>query len=237
MVSTQPTDFVVNLNDPVDPVTVQGSDFTVNGTPANSFVLGGGNTQITFHFNSTPVATQGLQTMHIAAGAFNKASGGVPVLEFTGMFCYDAVLLAVTTTVPIVGGTFTPAAPNNYTYDVNFNEAVDPASVQTSDLTVSGNSGPSVTAVSVINANMTARFTLHMNFGGDLTASIAAAAITDAFGNSTRLSVEITQSRVALLQTITPSDRGHYRARHHGRRKSYRRRPDICHSTVHLHPL
>ena len=74
----------------------------------------------------------------------------------------------VTTTVPPVGGTFTPPAPNNYQYDVNFNEAVNPASVTTSDLTVTGNSGPSVTAVSVINGNMTARFTLHMNFGGSV---------------------------------------------------------------------
>ena len=66
---------------------------------------------------------------------------------------------------------------------MNFNEAVDPASVQTSDLTLSGNAGPSVTGVSVINGNMTARFTLHMNFGGALTASIAAGAITDSIGN------------------------------------------------------
>jgi len=66
---------------------------------------------------------------------------------------------------------------------VNFNEPVDPASVQTSDLTVSGNSGPTVTAVSVINGNMTAHFTLHMVSGTELTASIAAGAITDQFGN------------------------------------------------------
>src|SRR5207247_5696034 len=104
-------------------------------------------------------------------------------LEFTCTLRYDVTLLQVTTTNPPVDGTFSPPAPNDYTYDVNFNEAVDPASVQTSDLTVSGNSGPSVTAVSVINGNTTAHFTLHMNFGGSLTASIAAGAITDAFGN------------------------------------------------------
>ena len=57
------------------------------------------------------------------------------------------------------------------------------ASVQTSDLTVTGNSGPTVTGVSVINGSMTARFTLHMNSGGTLAASIAAGAITDQFGN------------------------------------------------------
>ena len=32
VVSTQPTDFVVNLSDPVHPATVQASDFTVNGS-------------------------------------------------------------------------------------------------------------------------------------------------------------------------------------------------------------
>jgi len=38
--------------------------------------------------------------------------------------------------------TFTPPAPGNYNYDVNFNQAVDPASVQDSDLMVTGNSAP-----------------------------------------------------------------------------------------------
>ena len=35
IVFSQPTDFVINLTDPVNPGTVQASDFTVNGTPAN----------------------------------------------------------------------------------------------------------------------------------------------------------------------------------------------------------
>ena len=29
-------DFVINLSDPVNPATVQASDFTVNGIPANT---------------------------------------------------------------------------------------------------------------------------------------------------------------------------------------------------------
>src|SRR5204863_7890333 len=57
------------------------------------------------------------------------------------------------------------------------NQAIDQASVQDSDLTVSGNSGPSVTGHSFPNAT-TVRFTLHMNFGGALTASIGAGSIT-----------------------------------------------------------
>ena len=183
IISTQPTDFVVNVTDPVNPATLQAGDFTVNGIAANTVIYTPGTTTMTFHYNSTPVTVQGLQTMQIPAGAFNRASDNMPNFAFTCTFRYDAVLLQVTTTVPAVGGTFSPAAPNNYQYDVNFNEAVDPTSVQTTDLTVSGNSVPSVTAVSVINANMTARFTLHMNFGGSVTANIAAGAITDPFGN------------------------------------------------------
>jgi hypothetical protein len=183
VMSTQPTDFVVNVNDPVDPATLQASDFTVNGTPADSVAYTPGTTTMTFHFNATPVIDEGEQTMNIPAGAFNRASDGSPVFEFACTFRYDATLLQVTDTVPTVGGTFTPPAPNDYTYDVNWNEPVDPNSVQTRDLQVSGDSEPTVTNVQVINGNTTARFTLHMNFGGSLTASIAAGAITDPFGN------------------------------------------------------
>jgi hypothetical protein len=183
VINTQPTDFILNVTDPVNPASLQASDFTVNGTPANTVMYTPGTTTMTFHFNSSPVVTQGVQTMHVPAGAFNRASDNQPNLDFTCTFSYDALLLQVISTDPPVGGTFSPPAPNDYQYDVNFNEPVDPASVQTSDLTVTGNSGPSVIAVSVVNANMTARFTLHMNSGTELTASIAAGAINDQFGN------------------------------------------------------
>src|SRR5438067_3580616 len=184
IVNTQPTDFVINLSDPVVPASVQATDFTVNGTPANSFVLSNGNATITFHFNSSPVVTQGPQTMHIPAGAFNRASDNDPNFEFNCSFCYALTPLQVTTTNPPDGGTFSPAAPGDYQYDVNFNQAVDPASVQTSDLSLTGNLGGSVTNVQVINGNQTARFTVHFNFGGSVTASIGAGAITAVGCNS-----------------------------------------------------
>jgi hypothetical protein len=183
VISTQPVDFIINLSDPVNTSTVAAGDFTVNGLPSNSFVFSNGNATITFHFNTSPVTVQGPQAMHIAAGSMLRQSDGMGILDFTCSFNYDITTLAVTTTVPAVGGTFTPPAPNNYNYDVNFNEAVSPASVQDGDLMVSGNSGPSVTGHSLLNGNTTVRFNLHMNFGGALTASIPAGAITDAFGN------------------------------------------------------
>ena len=121
----------------------------MNGTPAISHTLSNSNTTITFHYTSSPVITQGEQTMHIPAGAFLGDLDGDPVIEFQCTFRYDATLLAVTDTVPPVGGTFSPPAPGTYQYDVNWNEAVDPTSVQASDLTLSGNTGATVTNVEV----------------------------------------------------------------------------------------
>jgi len=66
---------------------------------------------------------------------------------------------------------------------MNWNNPVDSASVATTDLQLSGNTGATVTAVSVSGDNLTTTFTLNIAFGGSLTAEIAAGAITDADGN------------------------------------------------------
>jgi hypothetical protein len=182
VVGTAPTVFTVDLSDPVDPATVDATDFTVNGTPADSAGLSNGDQTITFTFDTSPVIS-GENTMHIDAGAFNQASNNDPVLEFNCTFRFTEEQLAVTDTDPPVGGTFTPPAPGTYTYDVNWNVPVDPASVATTDLQMSGNAGASVTGVTVTNGNMTTEFTLNIAFGGSLTAEIAAGAITDADGN------------------------------------------------------
>jgi hypothetical protein len=183
VVSTQPSDFIVNVREAVQASTLQASDFAVNGIAANSVDYTPGATTMTFYFTSTPVTTQGAQTMHIAQGAFLSDPAGDPVHEFNGPFYYDVSVLQMNSTVPAVGGTFSPPAPGTYQYDVNWNDALDPSSVQTSDLTLSGVSGATVTGVSVINGNMTTRFILNIPSGGSLTASLAAGAITDQFGN------------------------------------------------------
>src|SRR5262249_3436667 len=135
-----------------------------------------GDTQITFHYTTSPVTTQGPQTMDIPANSFTRQSDGQGNFEFNCSFCFATTALQVVNTVPPDGGTFSPPAPGDYQYDVNFNQAIDPASVQTSDLTLTGNVGGSVTAVSVNGS--TATFTVHFNFGGSVTASIGAGAIT-----------------------------------------------------------
>ena len=174
--------FTVNLSDAVNANTVDASDFDVNGTQADSAQVAGDNLSITFTFNTSPV-TLGENTMHIPQDAFTRQSDNQGIFEFQCTFRYAQKQLEVTDTDPPVGGTFTPPAPGTYTYDVNWNIPVDPSSVSTTDLQLSGTSGAAVTAVSVINGDMTTEFTLNIPFGGSLTAHIAAGAITDTDGN------------------------------------------------------
>ncbi len=93
VVTTPPTDFSLNVSEPVDPATLDASDFTVNGIPADNVTLVNGNMTIDFTFNTSPAA-QGLNTMHIPAGAFNCGQG--PVAEFTCTFRYVAPRLSPT---------------------------------------------------------------------------------------------------------------------------------------------
>jgi hypothetical protein len=99
-----------------------------------------------------------------------------------GYFTFTGGWLNVVWTTPLVGGTFSPPAPGTYSYDVNWGKPVDPASVQPTDLTLSGIPGAIVTGVAVINGNFTTEFTLNIPTGGYLTASIAAGAITSQSG-------------------------------------------------------
>src|SRR5207244_11659952 len=128
-INSQPGQGEVNLSDAVDTSTAQATDFTVNRTPSDlPPSVADGNTQITFHYSSSPVTVEGSQTMDIPAGAFNRISDGMPNFEFMCSFCYAVTPLQVTTTNPPDGGTFSPPAPGDYQYDVNFNQAIDPAS-------------------------------------------------------------------------------------------------------------
>ncbi len=182
-VSAPLTSFTVTTSAPINPSSIQPSLFKVNGIGATSDTYVAGSTSITFNFATTPMPTQGLQTISVAAGAFSRASDGLPVTAFSDTFHYDAVLLAVTSTnPPFPNGVFN--LPGPFTYDVNFNEPVNPTTVKASDLTLSGIPGATVTGVTVLPGNTTARFTLGgITTEGTLTASIPSGAITDAFNN------------------------------------------------------
>src|SRR5262249_3524629 len=162
----------VNVSAPVAPGTLDAADFQVNGHPATGVTYTPGSTSITFTFASDPVTSQGLQTMHVADGAFNSVSDGSGTREFTGTFRYDAGLMQVTSTSPASGSTITLPAT---TLDLNFNEPYALSSAQASDFTV--NQG-SVASVSQVDAD-TLRLTLSgVTVEGTLTVSMPAGAMT-----------------------------------------------------------
>ena len=138
IISTQPMDFIINLSDAVDTSTVQATDFTVNGTSSDCRLpSANGNATITFHYYSSPVTGVGSNHGYSRRRIYSRF-GWHAELRVQCTFCYAVTPLKVTTTVPPDGGTFSPAAPGDYQYDVNFNQPVDAASVDTSDLTLTG---------------------------------------------------------------------------------------------------
>jgi hypothetical protein len=78
-----PTDFQINLSEPVDPGSVQASDLTVNGIPADSAFVASGNITIDFIFNLSPALT--VNTIHISADAFNCG----PPVDFNCTFFFE----------------------------------------------------------------------------------------------------------------------------------------------------
>ena len=176
VVSAPPVDFVVQFNNPYTPGSVQAGDLTVNGIAANSFSLTDAST-ITFHYNSSPVTVQGLQTIALSAGAITRLSDSNNLLAYSGTFRYDVLLTQVTSTTPATGS-IVPTTLSSI--QLKFNEAYAPASLSTSDLTLSQGTVSSFSQVD----STTVQFNLSgITSEGTLTFSVAAGAITDTFGN------------------------------------------------------
>src|SRR5262249_34691139 len=151
------------------------SDFSVNGIPANSVSLLDA-TDLVFHFSTSPVVGQGVQTMAIAAGAIHRLSDGGPIEAFSATFRYDAVLLEVTSTLPKDGSAAQlPLA----SIQVDFNEPYDPGSIGTDDLSVTQGS---VTSFTLVDADTVQYNLTGVTQEGTLGLNIAAGAVTDAFG-------------------------------------------------------
>ncbi len=105
VVSTPPTDFIVQMSCPVN--QVQPSGFMVNNIGANSFIVS--NFVIVFHFNTSPVVP-GLNTIHILNDAITCCVR--PVNEFTCTFTYVPMTPTPTaTSSPTPTATLTPT-PN-----------------------------------------------------------------------------------------------------------------------------
>jgi len=176
VVTTRPADFVINFSDPYLSSSIDAGDLTVNGVAADTFTPTDLDT-VTFHYSTSPVTTQGLQNMSIAAGAVLRASDHGANVAWNTSFRYDVHIMTVVSTSPPDGSVVT--LPFGH-LDLHFDEAVDPGSIWTNDLTLSQGT---VSAATAVDAH-TARYTLTgINTEGTLTVNLAAGAVADTWGN------------------------------------------------------
>jgi subtilisin family serine protease len=174
-VGSPPTTFTLTISTDIDPLTVDPSDLVVNGLTADTVTVLGPRT-LEFTFATSPVTTEGVQTMSVAAGAFQRADGALAVRNWTSQFTYDVLPTAVVAT-SIAEGAVVTQAPTVLT--IQYNEALDPASVAANDLRL--NYG------SAVSASLIAPDTIQFNLVGvppekTVTYSLVAGAIRDLHG-------------------------------------------------------
>ncbi|HEX4132273.1 MAG TPA: ELWxxDGT repeat protein, partial [Pirellulales bacterium] len=177
VVSTQPTDFVVQFSDAYAASSLQASDFMVNSIAASSFTVIAGTTSVTFHFNTSPVTSIGLQTIAIATSSVTRSSDSLGLTALSTTFRYDPHPLSVVSSSPASGGIVVlPLTALTLT----FSEAYASSSVGTSDLVLSQG-----TVSSVINlTSTTVEYVLSgITQEGTLSVSMAAGAVTDSAGD------------------------------------------------------
>jgi hypothetical protein len=168
--STRPTSFVVTFSEAIAPATLQADDLTVNGRSANAVTLDATGKIATFTNTTSPMTVKGVQSVAIAADAIT-GSGHSGIVQSAASFRYAAVALAVTATTPNGGGSFTILTPT-FTYDLTFNEHLDPATLGVGNLTL--NLG-TVTSSVVLPGNTRVRYTISgLSTEGTLTVSLPA---------------------------------------------------------------
>lgn len=171
------TVFTVNLSSPYQPTSVDVTDFLVDNIPATGFNLVDADS-IDFTFAATPLATQGLHNMSIAAGSILRASDASGMLAFAGSFRWDAIPLQVASVSPASNSAI--AVGQSFVFDVDFNEAIDANTVSLDDVIVSFGNVISATA---LDAD-TARYTIvNLNSEASLSVALGRNRVTDLFGN------------------------------------------------------
>lgn len=171
IVTNTPLAYLVKFTDAYNPASVQPGDFLVNQIPANSFTLTSSN-QVTFHYLSSPVTTQGWQNMRMPSNAVARINDGSPLIEWNAAFRYDQLRMRVDDTVPASGSAVTIPFTN---LRIHLNEPFDPTSVGLDDLEVNQGNVSGFTIVDdqtidfgladIVNEGL---FTYHIPSGGFL---------------------------------------------------------------------
>jgi hypothetical protein len=141
--------------------TLQPSDFTVNGRPADAVALSPDGLEASFTFNSSPVTGQGPYRMHMDAGAVHRRADAASLRGYDAVFYHDtAEGRVVSMSPPDLTLLWVGADGRTPEITVRFSEPIDPASVGPDDLAVAV--GPGAVRVTSARAvgNDSAAYTL-----------------------------------------------------------------------------
>ena len=177
IVAAPPTNIVITFSDDYDTNTVATTDLDVNGVTADSLLLTG-SSEVTYLFTVSPVTNEGLQTMAVSSNTVIRLSDGEPVAAWTVTFRYDALPLAVTSSVPADGAAITLPFTNLV---LMFSEPVAADSVGTDNLALSQGM---VTSATNIDATTIAYTLSGVGTEELLTVDLAAGELTDLYGNA-----------------------------------------------------
>ena len=169
-------DFTITFAHPVNPSSVEPADLVVNGRRADSFTIVAPD-RIVFRFNTSPITSEGMQSMSVAAGAVTRLADGEGTVAYDATFRYDQLPMEVVATTPTDGSLVQLPLVS---YEIDLNEPFSPASLSRTDLVLS--QGEVVSAIAV--GADTIRFTLSgVENEGDMSLTLPAGALTDLFDN------------------------------------------------------
>ena len=119
-------------------------------------------------------------TVAIAANAITGQDSSLNA-AFSNSIYYDKLVLAVTSTTPANGSVITPPGVGvTLTFNVAFNRPIDPATVTTSNLSVTQGT---VTAAKVLPGNMAVDYTISGLTAGQVTIAIPTGQVLDSVDN------------------------------------------------------
>ncbi len=175
IVFERPSVFVIEMSHAVDVSSVEAADLTVNDISADHVeVLS--DKRLRFSFLTSPVTVDGVQQMRLAA-ALERLSDGTTNEFFESEFRFDSLLLEVAATRPASAALVqTPWTM----LEIDFNEPIDPTTVDVNDLRVSAGQVLEATVIGLESV----RYVLSPFINEQiLTFEFSAGAITDFAGN------------------------------------------------------
>ena len=133
--TTSLSQVTVRFTDPVTPASIQPGDLTIDGNPAASVTL----SDDTAVFTLAAPAAPGAHAIAIAGGAVSDFGGNL-VEPFASSITVDAVAPRVIATSVAPGGTVISDAAGSLSVEITFDEPINFAAVNPSDVAVTGSS-------------------------------------------------------------------------------------------------